>query len=103
MPHSVSVQTFSSPCNLLLDDTSRIEAQCLSRSVPRNRLATTNLHREIDTGRQFTLALLLRRRRRARRGAAGVEVIPVQDRVEGEKEIELRLPAPERTIREQDE
>src|SRR5436190_22769597 len=31
---------------------------------------------------------------------AGVEIVPVQDRVEPEEEVALRLPAPERTVRE---
>ena len=54
----------------------------------------------MPTGRA---SLTVRGRRGARRRAAGIQMIPVQDRVETEKEIALCLPAPIRTIRKQDD
>src|SRR3954468_7692149 len=56
--------------------------------------------RETVRGRPRKLSLLLGRRGLPRRGAAGVEVVPVEDRVEAEEEVPLRLPAPVRAVGE---
>src|SRR5262245_12670429 len=50
--------------------------------------------------RSQTSSSALRRRRRTRGGTAGIEMTPVQDGVEAEEEVSLRLPAPERAVRE---
>src|SRR5438552_12885387 len=47
----------------------------------------------------FDMFLPLRGRRHGS-GASRVEIVPVQDRVEAEEEVPLRLPAPERTVGE---
>src|SRR4051812_36230640 len=56
--------------------------------------------------RMSVLPGLLRLRSRAasrRASAAGVQIVPVQERVEAERVRALRLPAPERTDREHDD
>src|SRR5207249_9642279 len=81
---------FSLPFDTPLRRSSQIEAQC----------PVAEYH-EIASSRS-PLSLLARGRGTCRR-AAGVEIVPIQDRVEAEEEVALRLPTPVRTVGEHDD
>src|SRR6185437_7648002 len=59
--------------------------------------------REDVRDRRIESPLLLRRLDRARRRTARVEIVPIQDRIEAEEEVPLRLPPPVGPVGEHDE